>query len=104
MGNGSYDIELTTTSLGMTIIGVVPLEDILTSGAYSTDDNTITFVGVLFSISGGFPDGDQTVSTATITELSDTALILAQEYTEEQIANGATTSFTINSEIVFTRI
>ena len=104
MRNGSSDIKLATTPLVMNNMEVVNIENYLTPSDNSINGSPISFVGVLFSISGGIPIENQSVSAATITEFSETTLILAQEYLEEQTSNGATTSFTICSEIVFTRI
>ena len=102
-GEGSYDIELTTTALGQTSTVVQPINDASSSGTYTLNGNTISFEGILHS-TGNTIGGDMTNNEATITELTDTTLRFVQETTQEQTQDGITISITLTAESVFTRI
>lgn len=103
-GQGSYDIELSTTIAGQTTTQVESINDTTSTGSYEISGNTITFDGVLVSAGSMAPTMGTEGSVGTISELTDSTLVLTQEATEMQSVNGATISITIVSETVFTRL
>lgn len=100
---GSYDIELSTTVAGQTTTMVQPINDASSNGTYTRTGNTLTLEGTLLS-TGNTIGGNATAGEATISELTDTTLILVQETSQEQTINGATISISLTAESVFTRI
>lgn len=103
-GQGSYDIELTSTIAGESTTQVQSIEDTNSTGTYTRAGNTITFEGTLVSVGDMVPVAPQGNNEATISELTNTTLRITQETTQEQMVSGASVSFTLTSEIVFNRL
>lgn len=103
---GSYDIELTTTFFGITDTQTIPVDDGSGTGTYSLGSNgdTITIDGALVNIEDGMTMTSGMENVSTITELTDTSLIITQESNQVMVENGITSSASTNSQIVFTRL
>lgn len=103
VSDGTYDIELTSTLLDQTSAQTVELGDLSGSGTYTLDGTTLSVTGDLVSVQTGGVLGEETTGDITISQLTDTTLILTQETIQEQTVGAQSFTVTLSSEIVFTR-
>lgn len=90
---GSYTIDLDYDFAGQMFSQPVTLTDYFGTGTYVVDGTTITFTD----------DQSNEESTGTITKLAGDDLELNFKKTETSIAQGTTSSYTIDGDYVFVR-
>jgi hypothetical protein len=92
VSEGSYSIELTTTTLGQTQVDNVENLEVLSDGTWSRTGDQLTIVS----------NGE--TSTGTILELTDTSLIVEINEVQDISQQGFTITTTVNAITTFTRM
>lgn len=103
--NGSYEIVETTNITGIGETTALITRDFQLEGAWSRDQNTISFEGELSFIHPAVPIPvlEVIMNDATIVELTETTLRLRQNISQIIPQNQTTINFTLSSEVVLTR-
>lgn len=89
--NGSYSLELTTTTMGQSVTQNMENIDFTFTGEWSKDGNTMTV--------SQYGESDD----ATIVKLTDTELVINILSVETIESSGATAISTVNTTVSFTR-
>jgi len=101
-GSGSYDLELTTSAMGVSDTETTSISDIDSSAEWSRDEDILTFEGALYS---GSLDVINTGAAQefTIEELTDTSLRIHSSVEEITDDFGIETTITMETVMEFTR-
>lgn len=103
---GSYSIQLTTTSMGQTQETTQTIDDFNSEGEWSLDGDILTMEGELVSVSSGTPtagSGETQANEVVVQELTDNSMVLnsVSEQTAEEF--GATIEVATDMTITFSR-
>jgi len=104
---GSYTIELQTTTLGQTQSQTTTVDDYDSEGEWSLNGNILTVDGELVSVSSNTPvigePADTPSQDLTIVELTDTSMTVISVVEDTIEESGSTIEYTVDSTIVFSK-
>lgn len=104
---GSYSIELETTTLGQTQNQSVPIDNYSSEGEWSLSGNILTIEGELVSISSNTPTINDPNESAPqdliIEELTDTTMVVSSVTQQTIVDSGVSINVNLDSTITFTK-